>query len=119
MLGVGGEEFWAKHLRCESSALIDADWLWSMACARRGGQSALMIAAGRRLSCGEALRDGDEQILVWTGARQAEADAPGVAPDDGANLQELEADRVSLSAGQLGAGQGQPADRGQQAVSEA
>ena len=40
-----------------------------------------------------------------------EADAAGVAYDDGADLQELEADSVRLSPGHRGAPQPQPADR--------
>jgi len=60
-----------------------------------------------------------KRSLVGTGTRQAGADAPGVAPDDSADLQELEADGAGLSAGQFGAGQAQPPHRGQQAISEA
>ena len=56
-----------------------------------------------RLSRGEALGDDGEEILVGTGARQAEADAPSVTPDDSADLQELEADGAGLSAGEFGA----------------
>ena len=63
----------------------------------------LVIAAAQRLPRGEALGDGHEQMLIRTGTRQAEADAPGIAPDDGTNLQELEADGAGLSAGEFGA----------------
>src|SRR5512133_635358 len=86
--------------------------------AQRRGSLILLIAAAPRLSRGEALGDCHEQMLIGTGTRQAKADAPGVAPDDGANLQQLEADGASLSAGQLGAAQAQPPDRGQKAIGE-
>ena len=47
-----------------------------------------------------------------------EADAAGVAYDDGADLQELEADSVRLSPGHRGAPQPQPADRRDQRIGE-
>jgi len=64
------------------------------------------------------LGDRDEQIFVGAGARQEEGDAPGVAPDHGADLQQLEADRANLGAGQRGGGQAQPPDGGEQAVAK-
>jgi hypothetical protein len=50
------------------------------------------IPTGRRRRRAYPLRRGGrgEEMPVGTRARQTEADAPGVAPDDGANLQELE-----------------------------
>ena len=118
MLGVGGENFaGARPIRVDR---VDRHGLVVVGCVgvQRHRSLILVIAAAQRLPRGEALGDCHEQMLVGAGTRQAEADAPGVAPDDGANLQKLEADGTSLGAGQLGAPQAQPPDRGQQAISK-
>ena len=118
MLGVGGENFArARLIRVDH---VDRRGLVVVGCVgvQRHRSLILVIAAAQRLPRGEALGDGHEQMLVWAGTRQTKTDAPGIAPDDGANLQQLEADRASLSAGQFGARQAQPPDRGQQAISK-
>jgi hypothetical protein len=71
-----------------------------------------IIATGQRLPRGEALGNGREQILDGTGTRQTEADAPGIAPDHGPDLQELETNCADLGPRQLGAGQPQLPDDG-------
>ena len=59
-----------------------------------------------------------EQRLLGAGGREMEGDAPGVADDDGADLQELEADGAALGAGHVGALEREAADRLDQAVGE-
>lgn len=48
-----------------------------------------------------------------------EADLPGVAQDNGADLQELEADGAGLGACQVAAGEAEAADRREERVGEA
>jgi len=57
------------------------------------------------LSGGEALRREAEGGLMWEGAGEEEADAAGVAHDDGADLEQTAAQDPDLRAGELGAGQ--------------
>ena len=53
---------------------------------RTGAADRFALSPADRLFRGEALGDHGEEILVGTGTRQTEADAPGVAPDDGTDL---------------------------------
>jgi hypothetical protein len=98
---------------CESAAPFDAGRLRR----RHGGTLApptdLPCRDEQRLPRGEALGNHGKEVFVGTSARQAEADAPGVAPDDGTDLEQLEADGANLGRRQLGARQGQPPDSGQ------
>ncbi len=59
-----------------------------------------------------------EQRLVGAGGREMERDAPCVADDHGADLEQLQADGPGLRAGHVGTLEREAADRLDQAVGE-
>ena len=78
----------------------------------------IIIAHGdgtrQSLSEREALRGEAEGGLLWEGTGEEEADAPGVAHDDGADFEQTAAQDPDLSAGEFSAGQADGAQSLQQ-----
>ena len=59
-----------------------------------------------------------EQVLVGMGTGEQQLDTPGIAHYHGPDLQELQADRTDLGAGQLSTGQCAGADCIEQRIGE-
>ena len=71
------------------------------------------------LSGFQAFGGEDEEFLVRAGGGEVDFHPPGVANDHRADLQKLQADGAGLGPGHLGAGEGEAADRLDQAIGEA
>ena len=75
--------------------------------------------AGLPLSGAELGYGPAERVLIGTGAGEVEAHAAGVSGEDGADLEELEADGGDLGAGHVGTLEPSASDRGYQDIGEA